>query len=143
MLWSVDSSEDDEDILRFDSECDLRQPVTRAKWLSANEILVATTSGDLMLIKVGKDSQEIPFLEKPTVYFRTDSAVTDFGFFRQSDDSPVQVVMGQDSGRVTQLCTKTQETKVVTVSKNFVFLTFCVDFDRVILPVLEYRLVRR
>lgn len=102
MLWSVDQTEDeDEDILRFDSECDLRQPVTRAKWLSVTEILVATTSGDLMLIKVGQDSQEIPFLEKPKVYFRTDSAVTDFGFFRQSDDSPVQVVIGQDSGRVT------------------------------------------
>lgn len=53
-------------------------------------------------------------MQKPVKLFITDSAIWDFDFF--SLMGKVQVVIAQDSGRVTQLCTQSKETKVITVS---------------------------
>lgn len=52
MLWSIEqlANHDDEDMLRFDSELDMKLPLSRAKWLSGSEILVASTCGDLFLV---------------------------------------------------------------------------------------------
>lgn len=54
LLWTIEArdDDDDEDMLKFDSELDLKQPLTKAKWLSHNEILVSTTQGELMSVNV-------------------------------------------------------------------------------------------
>ena len=72
-------------MLKFESELDLKQPLTKAKWLSHNEILVSTTQGELMSINVKLDAQKNSFLEKAKSYFRTDSAIMDFDFSRGKD----------------------------------------------------------
>jgi hypothetical protein len=89
MLWTLEArdDDDDEDMLKFDSELDLQSPLTKAKWFSDNEILVSTTFGELMSVNVKKDAQQVPFLERASkVYFRTDSAIMDFAFCRSKED---------------------------------------------------------
>lgn len=58
MLWSIDpqANHDDSDMLKFDSELNLKTNLTKAKWLSNSEILVSTTTGELFLILVKLDS---------------------------------------------------------------------------------------
>jgi len=43
-------------MLKFNSDINIQLPITKAKWLSANQILVVSTSGDLFLIEVKTDS---------------------------------------------------------------------------------------
>lgn len=67
-LWTVNPlamPSEDEDLLQFQAEVDLGVPLTKAKWLSESEITVSTVTGDLFVITVNKDSQGVPYLEKP------------------------------------------------------------------------------
>lgn len=89
MMWTLEARDDDDedDMLKFDSELDMKSLLTKAKWLSHDEILVSTTSGELMSVIVKSDVQQVPFLEKASkVYFRTDSAIMDFAFCRSKED---------------------------------------------------------
>ncbi len=123
MLWSIDTlanHSEGEDMLRFNSELNVKQPITKAKWLTDNQILIATISGELLAVQIKIDSQKVPFLESPKVYYKTDSTIWDFVSFK-IDENPVQLAIGQDSGRISFLCTQTQEIKILTVSANPMF----------------------
>ena len=44
-VWKVDSGENE--LLQFVGEFDLQAPFTKAKWVSARELVIATTEGKL------------------------------------------------------------------------------------------------
>lgn len=116
MLWTVEPNQmEGDDMLRFVADQQIREPLTKVKFISDSQILASTVQGNLFLAEIRKDSQNVPFLDKPKLFFQTDSAIWDFGVFHLTTDSPQQVVIAQDSGRVTQLCTKSKETSVLTV----------------------------
>jgi hypothetical protein len=50
ILWSVcpeallsGEQNDEDEVLKFNSEIDIGEPLTKAKWLNQSEILIATT----------------------------------------------------------------------------------------------------
>ena len=67
-LWSINPlampNDPEDEMMHFQCECSLNEPLTKAKWLSETEILVSTTSGHLYSMQVSKDSQNIPFLDR-------------------------------------------------------------------------------
>jgi hypothetical protein len=69
ILWKLSpdnllgESQDDEEVLNFVSEISIGEPITKAKWLNAEEVLVATTYGNLYSCKTGKDGQGNTFLD--------------------------------------------------------------------------------
>ena len=103
MLWTVGANQmEGDDMLRFVADQHIRnEPLTRVKFINESQILASTIQGNLFLSEICKDSQNVPFLDKPKLFFHTDSAIWDFGVFRLSPDSPQQIVIAQDSGRVT------------------------------------------
>ena len=44
-VWKVESGENE--LLQFVGEFDLQAPITKAKWMSAKELVIATTEGKL------------------------------------------------------------------------------------------------
>jgi hypothetical protein len=59
ILWSIEHlaiHENQEEMLKFNSDLNIDLPITKAKWLSASQILVVTTQGELFLIEVKTDS---------------------------------------------------------------------------------------
>lgn len=61
MIWSINPlavHENQEEMLVFRSEADLKSPLTKAKWLSENQVIAVTTQGEIFLIELKeKDSQ--------------------------------------------------------------------------------------
>jgi hypothetical protein len=57
-LWTLNAMAipDEEELLQFQAEVNVDEPLTSAKWLSENEIAVATVTGKMYSVKVGKDS---------------------------------------------------------------------------------------
>jgi hypothetical protein len=58
-LWSLIEEnflKQDEEVIRFCTEVNLGEPITKAKWLNDKSILVATTYGNLFLLKIGLDA---------------------------------------------------------------------------------------
>ena len=57
-LWTVNplAVPDEEDMLQFQAEVKVEEPLTKAKWLSESEIVFATTTGKIYIVRVGRDS---------------------------------------------------------------------------------------
>ena len=84
MLWTIEArdDDDDDDMVRFDSELDIKSPLTKAKWMQPDEIVVSTMTGDLIRVSVKRDAQNVPFLEKKNkMLFRADSAIMDIALY--------------------------------------------------------------
>jgi len=58
ILWQVKSAEEanGDDLLHYVTEQDVGEPVTKAKWLTSESILVSTSAGSLFISKLAKDS---------------------------------------------------------------------------------------
>ena len=103
ILWSIcpealqSSEQDDEDeVLKFNTEIDIGEPLTKAKWLNQSEILIVTTLGNLYSAKIGKDMQGNYFLDHQHLIYKTDSCIWDFEVLKTQ-----QIVIALDSGVVT------------------------------------------
>lgn len=121
ILWSVcpeglqSGNQDDEDeVLKFNTEIDIGEPLTKAKWLNKSEILIATTHGNLYSAKVGKDVQGNYFLDHQNLIYKTDSCVWDFEVLKTE-----QIVIALDSGIVTVFTPSTRNIgPIIAVSKT-------------------------
>ena len=70
-------------MLQFQGEMALQDPLTKARWLNENQIVIATITGKVFAVKVGKDSQDVPYLERPDELFSTDSTVWDLAVLKK------------------------------------------------------------
>jgi hypothetical protein len=93
--------------------------LTKAKWLSENEIAVATITGKIYTVKVGKDSMSVPYLERPVLLYSTDSAIWDFAVLKKEQE----IIAALDSGKVIAIQVATKQTNVIHVSSFVTNLT--------------------
>lgn len=72
MLWAVEplaNQMEGEDVLRFIADQQIGEPLTKVKFISNSQILASTVLGNLYLLQISKDSQNVPFLDKPKLFF--------------------------------------------------------------------------
>lgn len=77
MLWTIgddgENANKSPELLRLVEETEFKQPISRAKWLSDTQVVVATKRGQLVVHSFEK--AENPF--KQSVIYQTDSAIMD------------------------------------------------------------------
>lgn len=77
MLWTIgddgNNTNTSPEVIRLVEEAYLKQPITKAKWLSPTQVVVATKSGQLLVHSFEK--AENPF--NKSVIYQTDSAIMD------------------------------------------------------------------
>ena len=69
-VWQLQQSS--EEHLKYVADDNIQEPITRAKWLSDTEILVATTHGKLHHYTLKLDDQQVLYLDMPTVLYSSE-----------------------------------------------------------------------
>ena len=71
-VWKVEQSS--EEYLKYVADDDLQVAVTKAKWISEKEILIATTDGKLYHYVLKLDDQQALYLDTPTVLYEAEGS---------------------------------------------------------------------
>ena len=76
-----------EEFLKYVADDDLQVAITKAKWISEKELLVATTDGKLYHYTLKLDDQEILYLDTPVVFYEAEgsAAIWDIAVRRTQD----------------------------------------------------------
>ena len=61
-----------EEFLKYVADDDLQVPITRAKWISEKEFIIASTDGKLYHYALKLDDQQVLYLDMPTVLYEAE-----------------------------------------------------------------------
>ena len=81
----------------------LEEPISRAKWLSEKTIVAATTCGNVIVLQVERDAQNVECLSRPRTVYATMHGVAIWDLVALSSGQMLEVWLAEDSGTVTQL----------------------------------------
>lgn len=114
LLWKLDDSQsipavngeqhsEETEFLQYLTEAILDQetghaPITKVRWFDESTLVASTKTGQILQLKMKLDSQQVPYLEKPTELWRCEhsAAIWDIVVFRKRQ----ALICALDSGQV-------------------------------------------